>query len=222
MEHRLKGDYKVVHFVDVNELLGCAKKEFSELDQQIKEEERVEKELREFIKHVEKHSGHKIHHIGNSKDFGVFMVKFLFKKGGFMEVIGERPLTLKAHFINKKDADMFAKGLKKALHNLLPETPVKDMVIDSIAVEDGFKEEQISVGKWKKMNKLLLHKTAIVTVFVFILVTINEFWKEILKVTTLETFGLHSLVTSVVMAVVIAFLFDPIKNKIEHLLEKWF
>ncbi len=213
--------YKVVNFVDVNELLSFAKEEYKELEEQIKEEKRVEDELKEFISTIEKHSDHKIHFIGHEKRYGNHLVRFLLKDGGFIEVIAEKPLALNAHFYSKEQADKFAKGLKKALEKHMPNHPVKDMVINNIKVEDGFRDDVLTLNKWSRMHKIAIHKTVVVTIVTIIVFLIIEMLKEILRTGSERFLHFESFIISFAVAAMIAFFFEPIKEKVEHYVEKF-
>ncbi len=212
--------YKVVSLLDVNELLPFAKEEVRSLEQDIKEEKRVEKELKEFIGKIEKHSGHKIHYIGHEKRYGKHLVRFLLQKGGFIEVMVEKPLALNAHFIKKESAEKFANGLKKALDEHLPDHPVKQMFIDSIAVEDGFKDDVITVDKWSKIHKLAIHKTLLYTIVVFSIFIIIEIIKEFFLAKTKEVLPFESVIVTLITAVIIVLFYEQIKEKIELWLAK--
>jgi hypothetical protein len=215
-----KIEHKVVSFVDVNDILKFTKKECRDLDSQIKEEKRVEDELKKFIGDVQKHSGHMIHHIGNDKKSELFLVRFLFKDGGFLEVVGEKPLSLNAHFISKKEAEKFAEGLKKTLNQYMPDTTIKSMVVDSVQVTDGKQEDMITLEKWSKMHKIAVNKTVVVTIVALIIYVTIEITKALLQETTAEFFPIHSIILSLITAVILAFSFDPIKNKLDEIIEK--
>ncbi len=217
-----KPNYKRVSIVDVNELLSFAKTEYHELEEQIKEEKRVEDELKVFIKAIEKHSKHKIHYIGHEKRHGKHLIRFLFKKGGFLEVMVEKPLAINAHFLNEEHAEKFAHGLKKALHEVLPENKVKDMVINDVKVEDGFKEDVLTFDKWSTIHKIAIKKTVVVTVFTILFFVIMEIVEMFTTETTKELFNLPSVLVSIVIAVIVAFFFIQIKEKLEDIIDRIF
>ena len=210
-----EGKYKTVSMIDVNQLLTFAKKEYEQLEEQIKEEKRVEKELKEFVSIIEKHSGHKIHYIGHEKRFGKHLVRFLLKDGGFVEVMVEKPLVINGHFISKNSAEKFLHGLKKALEKVLPENQVKKIFIDSLKVEDGFKDEVLTLDKWERMHKLVIHKTVVITFVAIIIFIIVEIIVDILTEVTKEFFSVHSAVFSMIVAVFLALFFEPIKEKMD-------
>jgi hypothetical protein len=215
-------DYKVVSMVDVNQLLSFAKAEYQALEEQINEEKRVEKELKEFINLIEKESRHRIHYIGHEKRFGKHMVRFLLKDGGFIEVMVEKPLVLNGHFVTKKSAENFLNGFKKALHHQIPDHPVKQMVIDSIKIEDGVNAELIKFETHNLMHKIFLRKTVVlslVAVFIFI---IFEIIRESIKLFAFEHASLSSWVTVVPTAIVIALLFEPLKELADKVVEDFF
>ncbi len=220
MRPKRRPDYKVVSLLDVDQLLSFAKNEVRNLDEEIKEEQRVEKELKEFIDEIEKHSGHDIHYIGHEKRFGKHLVRFLFQDGGFLEVIVEKPLVLNGHFISEETAKKFATGLKKALRSRLPEHPVKDLFIDSIRIEDGFKDAPISVDKWNKLHKLTIHGTLVTTFVVLIIFITIEVVKEYFKESSAAFLHPETAVVSIVTAVLISLFFEPLKGLVEKLVAK--
>lgn len=216
-----KEEYKVVNFVDVNELLTFAKNEFKELEEQIKEEKRVEDELKVFIEKIERFSGHSIHHIGKERREGNLLIRFLFTGGGLLEVMGDKPLTMNAHFVNEKSAKKFAEGLKKALNKELPDHPVKDMIIQSIDIQDGFKDPGLTYDKWNKMHHLAVNHTVVVTLVALIIFIIIEWTKELFKETAFQYFNFHSFAVSIITAIIVAFFFDKIRSKVEHITAKF-
>ena len=174
------------------------------------------------ITEVEKFSGHKIHYIGHEKRYGKHLVRFLFKKGGFLEVIVEKPLTMNAHFFDEKHANNFAHGLKKVLKKSLPDQPVKEMFIGSIQVEDGFKGELLSIDKWSKMHRIAIHKTLVVTVMAIAIAFLIEVTKEFFRVKTSDVLHFESLVVTMVTALIIVLILEPAKDKVGKIFAKIF
>tara|TARA_Y100000310_G_scaffold139131_1_gene138354 strand:+ start:7030 stop:7701 length:672 start_codon:yes stop_codon:yes gene_type:complete len=217
-----KESYKVISLVDVNELLSFAKKEYKDIEQQIKEEQRVEKELKTFIKNIEGISGNNIQYIGHEKRFGSHLVRFLFKQGGFLEVMVEKPLTMNAHFIDTKTANKFLKGLKKSLRKTLPDSNVKKMFIDSLSIQEGVPENIVSMGEWGKMHKIAIHKTFVFTIVAGFLLLIIELIKTIFHEFTREYIGISSFIITFITALLIAIFFEKIKFQVEKLSKKIF
>jgi len=220
-QNEIKKKYSVVNLVDVNELLTFVKKEYRELDAQIKEEKRIEDELKDFIKEIEKHSGHSIHHIGHEKKYGAHLIRFLFKDGGFLEVIVEKPLAITGHFLDEKAAKKFAKGLKKTLNQILPDSPIKQMYIDSVNVEDGMNSEILTLDKWSRIHKIAIHKTIVITITAVFLFVLLEFIKELFIESAREILKLHSMFVSLTIALIIAISFEPIKIRVEKIVGKF-
>ena len=150
------------------------------------------------------------------------MIRFLFKKGGFLEVMVEKPLALNAHFIDEKHAEKFANGLKKALYETLPENKVKDIIINDVKVEDGFKDEMLTFDKWTMMHRIAIKKTVVVTVFTILFFIIMELIEMFTTETTQELFDLPNVLISIIIAVIIAFFFIQIKDKLEDIIDKLF
>ncbi|MBU0756941.1 MAG: hypothetical protein KKF44_02660 [Nanoarchaeota archaeon] len=213
-------EYKVVTLLDIDQLLTFVKNDVHSVEDDLKEERRVEKELKEFIREVEKHSGHKIQYIGHEKRYGRHLVRFIFKKGGFLEVIVEKPLSMNGHFINQKHAEMFMKGLKKVLNKKLPDHPVKSIFIESIKIEDGFKDDLITLDTWNKMHRITIHKTFVTTIVIFTIFVILELIKEYFKVFAASSLNVESVIFSVIAAILISVLFEPLKERIDRIVGK--
>jgi hypothetical protein len=222
-KHHDEGEeYKVVSYVDVNDLLTFAKKEYKSLEDQIKEEKRIEEELKKFIKNVQNHSNYKIHFIGHEKRYGNHLARFLFKDSGFLEIMLEKPLAINAHFVNEDAAKKFASGLRKALDAELSDSPVKKMIIDSIKVENGFEAHPLTLSEWSKMHRIAIHRTVVVTIIALQIVLIMELTKYVFHTVAAEFFHLQTYVVALLTALAVAFLFEPVKNKVEHYIEKIF
>jgi len=220
MKHKYNPDYKTVNLIDVNEILGFAKKEVKELEEEINEDKRIEQELLDFMKHVEKNSKQKIHFIGHEKKFGIHMLRFMFSNGGFMEVMVEKPLSINAHFLDAGSAAKFAKGLKKVLDRTLPDSPVKSMYIDSVKVSDGFGEETLNLSKWTIMHKITIHRTILVTVLAMTTFFLIESVKVLFHERIVEILNRHFFIISWAVGLIIGLLVEPLRTRIEHFVER--
>ena len=176
-------NYHTVSVVDVEQLLPFVKQETHSVSDEIKEENRVKEELQKFIEILKKHAGEQIYYIGEEKKFGKHLERFLFQKGGFLEVVLEQPVAINAHFIEKKMAMKFCKGLKKAAYLILPESEVKKLFIDSIMVSKPT-EEALTYDKWDLMHSISLHKTLTYTLIaaaIFLLAAVIQESFELLN-----------------------------------------
>ena len=216
----MKENYKVISLVDVNQLLSFAKNEFNNIEEQIREEKRVEKELKEFVSDIERFSGHRIHFIGHEKRYGKHLIRFLLKDGGFLEVMVEKPLAINGHFISRRAAERFVNGLKKVLYYRLPESPIKNLVINSIKVEDGLKEEILTFEKWGQMHNIWIRKTLAISLVAIILFFVFELIQETFEYIALQYINIPSLIISLITAIIIAAVFEPLKELIDEVVEK--
>lgn len=128
-------NYHVVSLIDVNELLPFVKRESQTEEDEAREEEKLKRELHAFFETLKKNYPHPLHHIAEEKRFGKHMERYLIEGGGFIEIMVEAPLHLNAHFTAKAKAEEFAHALKQALHEAVPDSPVRQMFVDSISVK---------------------------------------------------------------------------------------
>ena len=77
----------------------------------------------------------------------------MFENGGFFEIMIEAPLAMNAHFIDEKKADSFCRAIKNTLSNMLPDSPVSKMFIDSIAVQTQ-DDDSLTYKKWETMKDI--------------------------------------------------------------------
>jgi hypothetical protein len=79
--------------------------------------------------------------------------RFIFEKGGFLEVMTESPVALNAHFVHANQAKQFAAALKKTLTSLLPSAPATQLFLDSIEVQNQ-DDSSLTVEGWNKMKRV--------------------------------------------------------------------
>jgi hypothetical protein len=133
----------------------------------------------------------------------------------------EKPLVLNAHFLHREKAERFSEALKKTLHYLIPAHPVKEMFIDSITVEEHSKNP-LTMETWMRMHNIYLQKSIMFTALTITLVAIFELTKALIESMTLKWFHINSEIAVIVGAAIVAFAFEPIKKKIEDLVNKYF
>lgn len=143
----MKAKHSFVSLLDLPEILPFAKK-CEHLDD-INEE--CMKALANFVDLIAKQMKEEIHYIGQDNIGEKFYERFLFKKGGFMEIMTQPPVAIVGHFIEEKRAKKFSDALKKSV--LTIKDPVAKLVADSIEVES--EEEQVLDYKtWSKLKDL--------------------------------------------------------------------
>ena len=136
----MKTKHLFVAAVDVNEFFPFALKRIENIDEAMKQQQKSKSELIKFIDLLEKSFGQNIYYMGTDIIDTKTYERFIFEEGGFFEVMMEVPLALNAHFVDKKEAEVFKSALKSVLTRVLPDTPVRQMFIDSIEVQDENQE----------------------------------------------------------------------------------
>jgi len=149
----MKPKHIFVPALDVGELLPFVTRGSIKLSDQIKEQERARKELERFISMLEEKFDEPIWYMGMDVIGEKSYERFIFENGGFFEVMTESPVALNAHFVHEKRAEKFCQALKKALKQILPNSPITSMFIDSISVQTQ-EDETLTVNKWHTMREI--------------------------------------------------------------------
>ncbi len=139
--------------LDVGEILPFAIKKMKTLQEGIREQERALAQLAAFIGLLESKYKQKIYYMGLDVIQEKTYERFIFEKEGFFEIMMETPLALNAHFIEKKHADRFCTALKTTLRELLPLSPISDMFLESIKVEDE-NSQSLTYKAWDEMKDI--------------------------------------------------------------------
>ena len=79
--------------------------------------------------------------------------RFLFEKGGFLEIMMEAPVAINAHFCHKKRANDFEKAVKSVLSKTLKKDAISKMFIDNIKAASE-SDENIKVETWDKLKSI--------------------------------------------------------------------
>lgn len=93
----------------------------------------------------------KIYYIGQDNIAEKFYERFLFEKGGFVEVMAQKPVAIVAHFVEESRAKKFALALKAEVLKI--KTPTAKLVSDSIGVSTE-KEEVLDYKTWSKLRQI--------------------------------------------------------------------
>jgi len=142
-----------VSALDINEQLPFVVQKTKTLQESFKEQDRAKKELDGFIKILEKNFKEEMSYLGMDVIGEKSYERFMFKGSGFFEVMVEAPVAMTAHFPDKKRATAFCTALKKAMDKILPESPARDMFIDSIEVRDEV-DTSLTVDEWHKIKEI--------------------------------------------------------------------
>ncbi len=133
-----------VSFLDIPEALPFSEKEEAEED--------VIKSLDKFIAVLEKQFKENVVFIGDDIIGEKFYYRFLFKKGGFVEIMANPPVAIIAHFIEERRAQRFAKALKAAINKTVRDKKAREILKNVIEVSSG--KESLGYNKWIKLKKI--------------------------------------------------------------------
>ncbi|MBN1385678.1 hypothetical protein JW968_01745 [Candidatus Woesearchaeota archaeon] len=142
-----------VPLVDIEEMLPFTFRSYENLEESMQEQERSRQELMKFIGVLEQRFNKKILYLGFDEIAGRFYERFIFEEGGFFEIMIEAPVAMNAHFFQEEHAKTFAEALRQTLYETLPDTPIKEMFLQSIEVQS---EDDISLTykKWETLKSI--------------------------------------------------------------------
>lgn len=208
-----------VPIVDIDSILPFNSEEKEFVDFLI-EKEKIKEEILQFIMELKKVMKEDIIYIGGEEGKNKFIEKFILEEGGFVEFIIEKPLAVNAHFTKMEHARRYLKAIKQALNYVIPDTAYKQVFIDSISINTR-KEEHLTFTKWHKMHRFYIKDSVIFTIIAFIIVVIFEGMKKIFEIISIERFHFESMWVSIFGAIMIAFLFEPVKKRAEKMIDKY-
>ena len=149
----MKTKHLFVAAVDVGEIIPFTIKKSKDIQDNIKKSEEARAELKIFIDKLEKNFSEELYYLGFDEIAGKFYERFMFKRGGFLEIMMEAPVVINSHFISKRRAEKFCLALKKTLASILPENKISEMFINSIEVGTQ-NDESLTYKKWELMKEL--------------------------------------------------------------------
>lgn len=149
----MKSRHSYVVLIDLPEILPFEIKKKGGIKEILEMGEEDIKKVFEFVALLEKAFGEEVSFIGEDIIAEKFYRRFLFPKGGFMEVMTEPPATIIAHFIEPERAKKFAEALKKVLNKVVKEKTVCDILNKSIEVSTE-KEDVLTYKKWTEMKSI--------------------------------------------------------------------
>jgi hypothetical protein len=115
--------------------------------------EKAEKALFQFVNKLEKEFGENFSFIGEDVIGEKFYKRFLFPKGGFMEIMYQTPAAIIAHFIQEKRAEKFSKILEKAIDHTIPDEKPK-MILKNLIEVNTEGDESLNYEKWSKLRTI--------------------------------------------------------------------
>ncbi|MDI6826229.1 MAG: hypothetical protein QMD36_03485 [Candidatus Aenigmarchaeota archaeon] len=153
----MKSKHTYVVLIDLPEALPFEFKltktkpgELKELDHVSK---KSEEELFKFVTRLEKQFKEEFSFIGEDIIGEKFYKRFLFPKGGFLEIMYQPPAALIGHFIELDRAKAFARALEKVIDETVKEEKVK-MILKNLIEVNSEKEEPLTYEKWTKLTKI--------------------------------------------------------------------
>ncbi len=147
----MRSQHFFVPALDVGGLLPFAVRKTENIEKSFAEQDRAKKELVKFVDKLEKRLKQKIFYMGFDVIGEKAYERFIFDKGGFLEVMVESPVAINAHFVHPVQAKKFAAALKATLKSMLPNSPVSGLFLDSIEVQDQ-DDSSLTVEKWDRMK----------------------------------------------------------------------
>jgi hypothetical protein len=153
----LKSKHSYVVLIDLPECLPFTIKKELTKPEEIKEvdgeSKKSEKQLLIFMQKLEKNFKEEISFIGEDIIAEKLYKRFLFIKSGFMEIMYQAPVSIIAHFIEKKRAETFAQALRETLKQILKNEQLKNILVNMVEVSTE-KEEALTYEKWSKMKEI--------------------------------------------------------------------
>lgn len=143
----MKLRHSYVTLIDLSEILpfSCDGK----IDASMKEAER---NLFLFMSLLEKKAKQHFCYIGEDIISEKYYKRFLFEKGGFVEIMTGAPVVLCAHFTSELQAKKFAEALKNSLKSFIKNRNI-GILLNTIEVHTE-KEEQLTYEKWRRMHDI--------------------------------------------------------------------
>lgn len=115
------------------------------------EKEIKNEKLFEFIDTLSEIFEEKIYYIGSDIIQEKFYERFLFEKGGFLEIMLQAPVAIIAHFVEKDRAEKFAEALKSALEKICHEKAEMLKNLIEVSCEE---EQALNYKTWEKLKEI--------------------------------------------------------------------
>lgn len=153
----MKSKHSYVVLIDLPESLPFTIKEELTKPEKIKEvdgeSKKSEKELLNFMQKLERNFKEEVSFIGEDIIAEKLYKRFLFTKSGFMEIMYQAPVSIIAHFLEKRRAESFAEALRKTLDQTVKDEKIKDILKNMVEVNTE-KEEALTYEKWSRMKEI--------------------------------------------------------------------
>lgn len=157
MKKKLKHAY--VTLVDLPEALTFgyqSAKEYTEaaqMEEDQKKQEEGDKKLFAFVDLLQSGMNEEFVFIGDDMIGEKFYKRFLFEKGGFVEIMTGVPIAISAHFTGLARAKTFADVLSKALEKTVENQQIAEILKNTLVVneEEAYK---LTYETWDKMRQV--------------------------------------------------------------------
>ncbi len=126
---------------------------FQKPDMDEKNFESKNRELFKFIKLIETKFGEKTCYIGEDVIGEKFYKRFLFEKGGFVEIMTGVPIAISAHFTSLTRAKKFAKSMSDAIKITIKNPKIQDILTNSISAEVE-EDDRLTFETWNKLRSI--------------------------------------------------------------------
>lgn len=211
----MKDRYFNIPLEDVAGLLPFNKSETDDLSDEISEKKKIREEMGKFMDLLKKNMNTTVFYMGSEGNKERFLLT-----NGLVEIIVDRPLVINAHFTKLSQAKKYSKALKATLRKIVPESKIKKMLIDSVEIKD---KSSLTIDKWQQMHNAYLKKSVTFTVAAVSIVVLFEVIKAASELIFLDWLEIasHNLIV-VIGAVIVAFLFEPIKKRTEKMFNRHF
>jgi hypothetical protein len=116
-------------------------------------ESETDRALFEFVKSLERNFGEKTCFIGEDIVGEKFYKRFLFEKGGFIEIMTGVPVAISAHFTTKLRSDKFSRALSASISKLVRNPKIREVLVSTI-VSDQEADLVLNFEKWEKIKRI--------------------------------------------------------------------
>lgn len=154
----MKTKHSYVTLVDIPEVLPFEVKPRKggrkiKVEKLLNEDDENTKKIFEFVELLEKAFGEEFSYIGEDIVGDKFYKRFLFPKGGFLEIMTQAPAAIIAHFVENRRAKKFAAALKKVITKTV-EDKTSVSILKGLVEVASEKEEPLTYEKWSELKEI--------------------------------------------------------------------
>lgn len=141
-----------VSLLDVPEVLPFGFEHSENVMEMLGSMDKIDDKLLEFMTDLELEFGEGIYRLGQDMVGEKLYRRYMFEKGGFIEVAMEKPCAIIAHFISIERGEVFAEALSKVIKRYV-RGEIADLLVDDIQVSFQ-KETELTNYKLAELRKL--------------------------------------------------------------------